>query len=340
MKTQAAAVQGGLAALGLLLTYTTWQREPERKAGEVIVVDASVGDVQKVRFEDRSGSNPKWVELDRRKESEGPRVWLRTSARPEQKTPERELRGNESASKVYEKLAPLKATRALGALPADKLKEIGLEAPKKRIELAVRGAKRVFLVGSSPFGVSDPYVKDESDGKVYVLGGGVVADLENAGIRLVDRQLHDWKPTEYDGLVVTAGDKRRELVQTSPEVPAQAKLASKSGRTDEQAKNWHDKMWRILVSDVLGKGELPANGEPKPALRVEYTHRGRPRGFIEIGRVAGKPPEAASSSSSAPPPATPSEIFARTESTAGWVKLPANTEELLKEGEKIAASAE
>ncbi len=341
MRTQGAALQGGLAALGLIAAYTTWQREPERRAGEVVVVDASPSDVQKVRYEDATSATPKWVELDRRKEADGPRVWLRVSARAEQKAPERELRGNDSATKLFEKIAPLRATRALGVLGADKLKEVGLEAPKKHIELMTKSGKRTFSIGASPFGVSDPYVKDDSDGKVYVLGGGVVGDLDAASIRLVDRQIHDWKTTEYDGLAITAGGKKRELTQTTPEAPGQAKLASKTGKTDDMAKNWHDKVWRLLVSDVLGKGETPAAGEPQIAARVDYTFHGRPRGFLELARVAGKAPEpAASASTPAPPPAVPMEYYARSESTAGWVKLGGSNEELVKEAEKLAASAE
>jgi hypothetical protein len=342
MKTQAAAVQGGLAALGLIAAYTTWQREPERKAGESVVVSASMGDLQKIRYEDSSVMPPKWVELEPRKEPDGVRAWLKVSARTDKKMtiPERTLRGSEASTKVLEKFTPLKASRALGVLPADKLKELQLDAPKKRIEITARGQKRVLLVGISPFGMSDPYVRDEADNKVYVLGGGVFADLDNAALRLVDRQLHDWKTSDFDGMTITVGDKKRELVQQSPEVPAQAKLASKSGKTDELAKNWHDKIFRVLVSDVLGKGETPVTGEPVVSLRIDYTMKGRPKGFLEIGKVTPKPPENAVESSAPPPPAQPTEYFARTETTAGWVKLGGATEPLLLEGAKIAASAD
>jgi hypothetical protein len=46
------AVQGGLALAGLAIAYGTWQREPERAAGEVIVVDASKSELGSVHFED------------------------------------------------------------------------------------------------------------------------------------------------------------------------------------------------------------------------------------------------------------------------------------------------
>src|SRR5213075_1902413 len=113
--------------------------------------------------------------------------------------------------------------------------------------------------------------------------------------------------SDFDGMTITVGDKKRELVQQSPEVPAQAKLASKSGKTDELAKNWHDKIFRVLVSDVLGKGETPAAGEPVVTLRIDYTMKGRPKGFLEIGKVTPKPPENAVESSAPPPPALPTE---------------------------------
>ena len=44
------AVQGGLALAGLAIAYGTWQREPERAAGEVIVVDASKSELSSVHL--------------------------------------------------------------------------------------------------------------------------------------------------------------------------------------------------------------------------------------------------------------------------------------------------
>ena len=97
------------------------------------------------------------------------------------------------------------------------------------------------------------------------------------------------------------------------------------------AKNWHDKLYRLSVVDVLGKGELPAGGAPAIDCKVEYAWKGKQKGFVELGRVT--PPATASNVSSTAPP----EIWARSERTAGWVKLPGNAEELLKECGKVAA---
>jgi Domain of unknown function (DUF4340) len=336
MRAKGAALQGGLAAIGLLAAYATWQREPERAPGEVVVVDAGKADLTMVRYDE----DKRFTEITQSREGGDAVAWLKVSANEQAKTPERVLRGNDGAIKLWDKLTPLRATRALGKLGADKLKEFGLDAPKKKITLTGRFGSRVLDVGTSPFGVSDPYVKDAASGEVYVLGGGVVSDLESAGVRLVDRTMHGFKPSEYDGLMVSAGGKKRELVQTGGAAPATAKLASKKTPTkpDEMAKNWHDKVWRMFPIDLLGKDEQPKNGVPLEALRIDYTSKGAPKGWIVIGRVAVATPPPPANASQPPPPAATSEYFARTERTAGWVRVPPNTEELLKEAEKIAAA--
>jgi len=331
MNVRGAAVQSGLAALGLVVAYTTWQREPERAPGEVVVVDVNKGDLTTVRLDDGNG---KTVELDRRKDGrdEEPRVWLKLSADAKTKKPAREVPGNEGADRLWEKFAPLRATRALGTLKGDKLKELGLDAPKKKLELTARGVKHVFDIGSSPFGVSDPYVKDEKDGHVYVLGGGVITDMESAGTRLVDRNLHAFKPGDFDTVTITAGGKSKTLQAPQAENQFAAKLLNpKTGKPDDMAKNWHDKVWRMMVTDVLGKGELPTHGTPDVACKVEYAWHGKPKGFVELGRLT--PPPVASNVST--PPAGPVESWARSERTASWDRLPASADDVIKECSKV-----
>jgi hypothetical protein len=336
MNVRGAALQSGLAALGLIVAYGTWQREPERAPGEVTVIDASKSELKRVRFDDGSG---KWVELTRRSDGEEPRVWLKLSGDATKKTPERELPGNEGAERLWDKFAPLHATRALGTLSADKLKEVGLDGAKKRLEVDARGDKTVFVVGNPPFGgVSDPYVRNEHDQKVYVLGNSVLGDLESASVRLIDRTLHGFKAGDFDGITVAAGGKTRELSVPPVDNPAQAKVLTKAGKPDDMAKNWHDKMWRQFVTDVLGKDEKPAGGAPEVACKLTYTMKGKQKGFIELGRVTPPPTQStAASSSSQPAPAAAPEVWARSEHSAGWDKLPSAAEELVKECAKVAA---
>jgi hypothetical protein len=288
-----------------------------------------------VRFDDGAG---KWVELTRRAEGdEEPRVWLKLSADAAKKTPERELPGNDGAERLWDKFAPLRATRALGVLAADKLKEVGLDGAKKKLDVEARGGKTSFAVGNPPFGgVSDPYVRDEHDRRVYVLGNGVLSDLESAGVRLIDRTLHGFKAGDYDGITVAAGGKSRDLTVPAAENPMAAKVLNKAGKPDDMAKNWHDKIWRQFVTEVLGKVEKPTNGAPEVACKVTYTMKGKQKGFLELGRVAA-PPTQSSPQNASPATPPPGEVWARSEHTAGWDKLPTAAEELVKECAKIAA---
>ena len=78
---------------------------------------------------------------------------------------------------------------------------------------------------------------------------------------------------------------------------------------------------------------MPHGGTPEVACKVEYGWKGKPKGFLELGRTA--PPAAVASNASAPP--APGEAWGRSERTASWDKLPGNAEELIKECSKVAA---
>jgi hypothetical protein len=61
------------------------------------------------------------------------------------------------------------------------------------------------------------------------------------------------------------------------------------------------------------------------AIRIDYRYRQKPVGWIEISHPR--------TATSGPAP----EIYARTEHTAGWVKVHAIGEDLVKEGKKVVA---
>jgi len=336
MRTRGALIQGGLAAFGLVFAYTTWQRQPEKPPGEAIVIDAGKNDIVKIRYDDKSKPDaPKWVEVEPSREAstDGPFAWVKTSANTQLKAPERTVRGNETAQKLVDKFTPLRAVRSLGVLSAEKMKELGLDTPKKTLEITTRNGKFTFSVASSTFNVSDPYVIDDSK-KVYVLGGGILSDLDSAAVRFTDRNFHSWKLPDFDAFTVTAGGKSRELVQKGGDTPATAKIFSKkTDKPDEMAKNWHDKIWRTYAVEILGKGEKP-DGELTPVLKIDYLEKGKARGFLEIVRGPAPPPPATATATSVPPSTV---LYARSEHTVGWVKVPNTLDEALKEADKIVA---
>ena len=179
MNARGVALQGGLAALGLVAAFLTWQREPEGQPGEVTVLDISKRALQQVRYEDPT----RFAELFRNPEDDD-RLWVRIGDKPKPPAPApaagldggvpggatdggtavasttgaadagtpppttpppappRELRANQNAETLWGRLAPVKGTRALGELDAKKLEELGLVDSPRKLTFTVDGREQ------------------------------------------------------------------------------------------------------------------------------------------------------------------------------------------------------
>lgn len=349
MNARGLALQGGLAALGLVAAFLTWQREPEGQPGEVTVLDISKRALQQVRFEDQT----RFAELFRNPQ-DGDKLWVRVGDKPKPPPaapapaseadggvgtvdagtppvppappapppPPRELRANANAETLWGRLAPLKGSRALGALDAKKLEELGLVNSLRKLTFTVDGREQVLTLAGAAGGVwGTPYALRE-DGKVFLLVTTVLPDLEGAMNRLVDRRLHTFEEGDYEGFTVSAGKSSRAFVSTGkPPTPVTIAPQSAPDKPDEFVRNWHDRVWRMMAMDVLGKGEEPPGGAPEELLRITYSKGGKELGFL----VLAKNPKG--------------EYFSRTEYSAGWIRLHTGFDTLVNEGLKIASGS-
>src|SRR5262249_34488782 len=223
--------------------------------GDVVVLDLARNDLQRVRYEDgpklieleRRGDGTEaglWLHLATREAvgdggavgadagfsgaatSRGADAGIvagradggtaPAAAAKEAKQPDREVRANDAAEKLFERFTPLRASRSLGVLDDAKRRELGLESSKKRLEVFARGGKRAsYVIAVSALGAGAPYLQSDQDKRVYLLSGSIATDLDSASTRLVDRRLHLFKPSDYDSLLVKVDDKQRELLQLS-----------------------------------------------------------------------------------------------------------------------------
>ncbi len=358
MNARGVALQGALAALGLLAALFTWQREPEGQPGEVTVLDISKRALQKVRFDDAS----RFVELFRDKDGE---LWVRLGDKPKPPPPApatadggvadggvaggatdagvastgpgdagtampvsppppppppRELRANQLAEALFNRLAPLKGTRALGELEAKKLEELGLVNSPRKLTSMVDGREQT-LVLATPQGASwgSPYALRE-DGKVFLLGSAILPDFEGGMNRLVDRRLHTFEDGDYDSFTVTQGKSSRSFV-VNGKPPGEVKIAPKNApdKPDEFAHNWHDRIWRTVAMDVMGRGEEPQGGAPEEVFRVEYRKGDKPVGYFSVAR------------------GNKGEFFGKTEHSAGWLQFHGAMDTLANEAVKVAS---
>ena len=336
MTLKGAGVQVAVALAALATAYGVAQQPSTHDARDVKALDGSRRSLEKVRYENGTA----WVELSPKQEDGEPVAWLRVSGRsaPPAKplpdggvgeaippTPERELRSGKPGVDLLDKVAPFYVSRSLGNLPPAKLTELGLDTTHKRLTITEAGVAHAFAV-STAGSAGAPYIRRD-DGQVFLVGGNLISDLEGMvdgpvpGGRLVDRSLHTFKLEPDDLVQIQAGGKTRELVAVAGagQTP-QIQLAPKDAPTspDAFAKNWHDKLLRMSPAELLGAGESPVQGTPEKVLRVSYRRGRRDLGFIEVGR-AGR------------------ELYARTEHTAGWVKLMPTAADTVAEATKVAS---
>ncbi|MCP3064122.1 hypothetical protein LXT21_35655 [Myxococcus sp. K38C18041901] len=348
MKARDLALQGALAAVALVAAYLVWQRAPAGAPGDVTVVELPARALDKVRYEDEA----RYVELYRDAQ-ERDALWVRLGFKPAkplppvegaadggasvdggvalaqgaadagtqpsaaQTPPPRDMRANEVAQKLYPRFAPLRATRALGVLDEKKLEEVGLTGSQRKLTLTLGGKAESFTLASMTGGWGTPYLRRDSDGQVFLLGPALLPDLENAMTRLVDRRMHVFDLGEFDSVVISSGGSSRAFV-ASGKAPNPVTLAPEESpdKPDEFTRNWHDRVWRLVPLDLLGRDEQPAGGEPKEAFRVEYRRGGKPVGELTVARATDG-------------------FYARTEHTPGWVRLHAGVDPLAAEAARV-----
>ncbi len=342
MKATSAAVNGALAVAGLIAAYVTWQRPKESITNDnVVVLEATRGTLNRVKFDDGT----RVMEVFR---PEGEKaVWIKQATLPAKLTtvptertldagerdagvtftpvpppPPREMRGNDRADTLLSKFTPFEAVRALGTLAPEKQKELGLEGAQRKLTVTVSGQEHVYTVSNPQAGMIGTYLRDEKDGKIYLLTGSLLSELEPSSQSLVERRLHAFKAADFDEFVLSYDEGKHAYLQKDAEIPQTMKVMPKAtpDKPDELVRNWHDKVWnRLIVTEVLGKGESPKDGEPKVELRVDYLSRGNPRGFVELGKSKS------------------GDLWARSENTAGWVGLHTGTDDVVSEAKKFTS---
>lgn len=243
--------------------------------------------------------------------------------------PDRNLRGNETAEQLLERVSPPMATRDLGTASAERRADLGLEASSKRLQLDTRpGADAGIGLGSAsipgvvfPFVVSTPQGASGAyllapDGHLWLVHDSLIQDLSAASSRLVDRRLHAFRSDEPDGLQLQLDGRTRSFVVRKAQGSTRVAPAEAPDAPSPEATAWADRVWKLAPLEVLGAGETPREGTPVPALRVEYLRARKALGFLELARAGN-------------------EWFARTEHTAGWVRLPPQASSVREQAERL-----
>ncbi|MGZ6028691.1 MAG: hypothetical protein ACXWK5_04650 [Myxococcaceae bacterium] len=374
MRGRPLLVQAGVAAGALAVAAVVWLRPPPQGSpGEVPVAKLVRGDVKAVHWDDgshrvdvwrgpepdrttwvRIGTSPSLVAPDAgsardagaaidggvsgpgaradagvRARGDGGVSDVLRAIREAPPPPDRNLRGNETAEQLLDRASPPMATRDLGIASAERRTDLGLEASSKRLQLDTRpGAGAGTVLGSTsipgvvfPFVVSTPPGASGAyllapDGQLWLIHESLVQDLSAASSRLVDRRLHAFRSDEPDALQLQLDGRTRSFVVRKAQGSTRVAPAEDPDAPSPEATAWADRVWKLAPLEVLGAGETPREGTPVSTLRVEYLRARKTLGFLELARAGN-------------------DWFARTEHTAGWVRLPPQTSTVREQADRL-----
>jgi hypothetical protein len=187
-----------------------------------------------------------------------------------------------AADKLLEKVAPLRAYRALGQIDPAREEEFGLKEPTGTLRVSVAGQQHALLIGGRAPGDVDYYARRLETGEVYAVPGEIVRSLLSPTSRLLEQEQHGWDQEEVTRVVISAGESRRELVPVEGKKEAWAS-ASAPTQQDETAGNWMSKLGRLRIMRYVEKAKAP-----QVVAQVDYFAGQRKLGFLQLVRVPGR----------------------------------------------------
>jgi hypothetical protein len=187
-----------------------------------------------------------------------------------------------AADKLLEKLAPLRAYRALGQIEPAREEEFGLKKPTGTLRVSIAGQQHGLLIGGRAPGDADYYARRLETGEVYAVPGEIVRALLSPTSRLLEQDLHAWEPEEVTRVVISAGEVQRELVPVEGKKAAWANPGS-PGQQDETAGNWMSKLERLRIMRYVQEAK-----QPEVVVQVDYFAGRRKLGFLQLVKIRGQ----------------------------------------------------
>jgi Domain of unknown function (DUF4340) len=351
---RAVIVHGLLALFGLGFAYQTWTRKPEEDAAPsgVTVAECTPDTLQKLTLETPTlaleveprrehGETRYWI-TSRHKSTEeiaaksdkpaDPHADDKTKTKPEpakddphavktdkgevdpKADPPRRFLANASFSDYLKRLAPLRAARSLGQLPANKDAEFGFDKVGTKLHFECPGTKADLEAGARAFGASQRYLRDMKTKTAYLFDEQLVSDLESATFKFVQSELHRFTPGDVDEVTIEGHGAKKRLLQRDRKVKEQATWvdASAPATRNELYGNWFSRLSRLRVRAYLPTGAEPGSdlkgtsGGSEPVLTISYKVADKPDGKLELVRVDND---------------GTGHYYARSETTEGWVAV-------------------
>ena len=296
----------GLLGLSGVLALAVWTKDEEAPKPNLEQVEVWGGEpsgIQKITFD--AGNRKVRIEA----KSDGQGAYYVTTVDKEEAAPPPDPHGHGQAPKpmppkaeakkehlvfvsvktgeeLAKSLAPLKALRTVGKIDPKRAEEFGFDKPEGTVKVTIGGREHALVIGGATPGGGERYAKYLANGEVFAVAGDITQNLMFAESRLMERELHGFKPEDVTRVRVSKGNKSRELSKVKEKTDGWADPA-KPDKLDETAGNWMAKLGRLRVQEYV---EKPAKQfKPEEAIvRVDYFEGSKSSGFIELFKVPGE----------------------------------------------------
>jgi hypothetical protein len=305
-----------IAGLGLAFGFYVRSRGGAAPTDNAVLLDLHKRDISRLTWSDEG----KTVTVEERKTSEGDSYWWITSDTTKNgKTEKKEMRGSAEVDKLLDGFAPLRASRALGTMPDEKLKEFGLTASKKSIEIVTPSGTQKIILGDNEYGSDQRYVQDPRDSHVYLIKGFVLSNLENAATRYMEHSLHHFAKSDIDRALITVNGKSIEVIQQNRLEPGKSfwVRAGAPDKREDTIGNWMD---RVLALNAMEYASTPP--ATTEVFRVTFRDTRSQLGTIQLLKAPT-------------PDGKGTDYYAVSDHTVIPVRLHSGGDEVAKEVDKI-----
>lgn len=226
--------------------YWSWTKEEKKVSTEkVVMVSGQSSDIELIKLTTKTQT----VSVSRRDLKGEPYVWFEIAT----KHRNRGFVGNDKVEELLKSFAPFSALRSLGPVAPDKLENIKLKKPEKKLSLKLKGSEKLFEIGDRTYGSRDHYVRPVSGKEVYLVESKVLGDLEYPESRFMQRNLRKADMQDVQALEVTAGGKTRRFLHQNRLAKAEAYWATDTNpeQQNETVGNWVSKLDTLSVRNYL-----------------------------------------------------------------------------------------
>jgi len=289
-----------LLGTALAAAYYSWSSEDTLVTDEgVVIVSTEASDLSVVKYE----SKDKRLTMTFKTDAQGDYIWIdsvevKQSTKPKappttegsdeadapetaetdtQASPEpvvteelKSFKAGSAGQGLIEKLAPFTAKRELADVAPEGLAALGLAEPEGTLTLERKDKTPVVVeVGGEAYGTRDRYVRDSSNGRIYIVAADVLRPMDHANTRLPDRDLLASKQPELVRLLIETATGSAEFEQRNRDDRKAAYWARVDAEAEDAvATGWLDRFFRLRSRGYVQVDETPTGLEPQFTVKT------------------------------------------------------------------------